>query len=117
MQSKVQGFTRESGACAGQWVRCKLAISQPWAPLNLLPTSLHSSNCYTPGTQYGVLIKCDASIKAIIVRIDADQNDIIVDDLDDEHLLIKEAKLAELKQRLSETLKATLREPESSNSE
>ncbi|KAF2488500.1 hypothetical protein BU16DRAFT_568376 [Lophium mytilinum] len=65
----------------------------------------------------GVLIKCDASIKAIIVRIDADRNDIIVEDLDDEHLLIKEAKLPELKQRLSETLKATLREQESSNSE
>jgi len=65
----------------------------------------------------GVLVKCDASIKAIILKIDSARNDIVIDDLDDEHLLIKEQKLPELKQRLSETLKATLREPESSDSE
>jgi len=65
----------------------------------------------------GVLVKCDASIKAIIIKIDSDRNDIIVEDLDEEHLLIKSDKLAELKQRLSETLKATLREPETSDSD
>ncbi|OCK81535.1 RNA polymerase II transcription factor B subunit 5, partial [Lepidopterella palustris CBS 459.81] len=65
----------------------------------------------------GVLVKCDASIKAIIVKIDSDRNDIIVEDLDDEHLVIKETKLVELKRRLEETLKSTLREPETSDSE
>lgn len=70
-----------------------------------------------PKAVRGVLVKCDASIKAIIVKIDSDRNDIIVEDLDDEHLVIKETKLVELKRRLEETLKSTLREPETSDSE
>ncbi|OCL00464.1 transcription factor TFIIH complex subunit Tfb5, partial [Cenococcum geophilum 1.58] len=65
----------------------------------------------------GVLVECDASIKAIIVKIDSERNDIIVEDLDDEHLVIKETKLEELRQRLNQTLKTTLREAESSDSE
>jgi len=51
------------------------------------------------------------------VKIDSERNDIIVEDLDDEHLVIKETKLEELRQRLNQTLKTTLREAESSDSE
>jgi hypothetical protein len=47
-------------------------------------------------------VQCDASIKAIINKIDSAKNDFIVEDLDDETVLIKESKLAELKQRLKE---------------
>ena len=50
----------------------------------------------------GVLIECDASIKAIIVKIDSEHHDYIVEDLDDTTLMIKENKLQSLKQRLEE---------------
>ncbi|OCL10078.1 hypothetical protein AOQ84DRAFT_7380 [Glonium stellatum] len=72
--------------------------------------------CQRP-LEVGVLVECDASIKAIIVKLDSERNDIIVEDLDDEHLVIKETKLEELRQRLNQTLKTTLREAESSDSE
>ena len=36
------------------------------------------------------------------MKIDSERNDIIVEDLDDEHLVIKETKLEELRQRLNQ---------------
>ncbi len=50
----------------------------------------------------GVLIECDASIKAIISKIDAERHDIIIEDLDEMHLLVKEGKLEELKLKLAD---------------
>ena len=47
-------------------------------------------------------MQCDASIKTIINKIDSESNAFIVEDLDDETLVIKESKLAELKIRLKE---------------
>jgi hypothetical protein len=50
----------------------------------------------------GVLVECDASIKAIIVKINAeDQNAYIIEDIDDEHVLIQASKHAQLKARLN----------------
>ncbi|KAF2196138.1 hypothetical protein GQ43DRAFT_275538 [Delitschia confertaspora ATCC 74209] len=66
----------------------------------------------------GTLVKCDASIKAMIMDIDnAQGNDMIVEDLDDEHVLVKDNKVAELKQLLTEKISVHLREPETSDSE
>ena len=48
----------------------------------------------------GVLVKVDPSIKAIIVKIDNKHHDIVIEELDDEHLVVKESKLAELKEKL-----------------
>ncbi|KAI9693385.1 MAG: hypothetical protein M1820_009314 [Bogoriella megaspora] len=62
-------------------------------------------------------VQCDASIKAIINKIDALRNDFIVEDLDDETVLIKETKLAELKERLKEELRDTVKEAEESESD
>lgn len=46
----------------------------------------------------GVLVECDPSIKAIILKIDKEHNhDIIIEDIDDEHLLIKTAQQENLK--------------------
>ncbi|KAK3060695.1 hypothetical protein LTS18_007963, partial [Coniosporium uncinatum] len=54
-----------------------------------------------PKAVRGVLVQCDASIKAIITKIDGElKNEIIIEDLDDETLLIKESQLATLKARL-----------------
>jgi TFIIH basal transcription factor complex TTD-A subunit len=50
----------------------------------------------------GVLIECDPSVKAIILKYDEERHDYIVEDLDDDrHLVIKESQLQNLKARLS----------------
>lgn len=50
----------------------------------------------------GVLVECDASIKAIIVKINAeDNNAYIIEDIDDEHVLIQASKHEQLKTRLN----------------
>jgi hypothetical protein len=50
----------------------------------------------------GVLVNCDASIKAIIMKINAEDGNIyIIEDIDDEHVLIQESKHAQLKARLN----------------
>jgi TFIIH basal transcription factor complex TTD-A subunit len=49
-----------------------------------------------------VLIECDPSIKAIIIKIDEVNHEYIVEDLDDQHLVIKEGKLQELKMKLDD---------------
>ena len=52
---------------------------------------------YTPG----VLVETDASIHAIIVRIDQEnKNDFIIEDIDDENLLIKKDRYELLKSLL-----------------
>jgi TFIIH basal transcription factor complex TTD-A subunit len=49
----------------------------------------------------GVLIECDPSVKAIILKYDEERHDYIVEDLDDDrHLVIKESQLQNLKIRL-----------------
>lgn len=53
-------------------------------------------------TLAGVLVECDASIKAIIVKINSDnQNLYIIEDIDDEHVLIQASKHEELKAKLN----------------
>ncbi|KAF2840211.1 nucleotide excision repair, TFIIH, subunit [Patellaria atrata CBS 101060] len=71
-----------------------------------------------PRATKGVLIQADASIKAILVKIDSEQhNAFIIEDLDDETLVVKEGKLAELQQRLKDKLKDTIKEAEDSGSD
>jgi len=50
----------------------------------------------------GVLVECDASIKAIIVKIDSARHDYIIEELDDGTLVIKENMLKQLKLQLDE---------------
>lgn len=48
-----------------------------------------------------MLIECDPSVKAIIMKYDEESHDYIVEDLDDDrHLVIKENQLQNLKERL-----------------
>ncbi len=49
-----------------------------------------------------MLVECDPSIKAIILKIDSERHDFIVEDLDDQTLVIKESMLSRLKARLEE---------------
>ncbi|KAI9823160.1 MAG: TFIIH complex subunit tfb5 [Thelocarpon impressellum] len=60
-----------------------------------------------PKAVKGVLVECDPSIKAIILKIDSAHHDFIVEDLDDQTLVVKESKLKELKERLEFELKET----------
>jgi TFIIH basal transcription factor complex TTD-A subunit len=53
-------------------------------------------------TVLGVLIECDPAIKAIILKIDEEQHNYVMEDLDDQHLMIKENQLNSLKKRLEE---------------
>ena len=55
-----------------------------------------------PKAVKGVLVECDPSIKAIILKIDQSAHDYIVEDLDDQTLVIKESQLPKLKARLEE---------------
>jgi len=71
--------------------------------LGALPPSIprHNLRAHTDRTQ-GVLVECDPSIKAIILKIDQDKHDFIVEDLDDQTLVVKESQLQKLKARLEE---------------
>ncbi|EHA55734.1 hypothetical protein MCOR27_010521 [Pyricularia oryzae] len=60
-----------------------------------------------PKAVHGVLITCDPSIKSIIVDINNTRNDIIVEDIDDTHLLIKESMVDMLKRLLDQKLSET----------
>ncbi|EDU41176.1 hypothetical protein PTRG_01738 [Pyrenophora tritici-repentis Pt-1C-BFP] len=69
-------------------------------------------------TTSGILVKCDASIKAMLVDIDSKSgNEYIIEELDEEHILVKETRINELKARLNQMMKERLKEPESSDSE
>ncbi|KAH7082950.1 transcription factor TFIIH complex subunit Tfb5-domain-containing protein [Paraphoma chrysanthemicola] len=69
-------------------------------------------------TSPGTLVKCDASIKAMLVDIDSkNNNEYIIEELDEEHILVKETKINELKARLNDMMRQRLKEPESSDSE
>ncbi|MCJ1469104.1 TFIIH complex subunit tfb5 [Pseudocyphellaria aurata] len=65
----------------------------------------------------GVLVECDPSIKAIILKIDQHKHDYIVEDLDDQTLVIKESQLASLKQRLDKELVNAQQIPDESDTE
>lgn len=52
----------------------------------------------------GMLIECDPSIKSLVVKIDQDYRDIVIEELDDTHLLIDPSKLVFIKKELSRIL-------------
>jgi len=56
----------------------------------------------------GVLVECDPSIKSIIINIDSANNEYIIEDLDETHLVVKDTMVAELKSKLEDRLKDTV---------
>ncbi|KAK6841816.1 hypothetical protein PG990_006191 [Apiospora arundinis] len=60
----------------------------------------------------GVLVECDPAIKSIIVNINSENNEYIIEDLDDSHLVVQENKVQQLKYLLDKRLKDTIMEPE-----
>ncbi|KAF3058481.1 RNA polymerase II transcription factor B subunit 5 [Daldinia childiae] len=53
----------------------------------------------------GTLVECEPSIKSIIVSIDSKNNEYIIEDLDESHLVIKDNMVAQLKMELEKRLK------------
>jgi len=54
----------------------------------------------------------------MLIDIDSkNNNEYIIEDLDEEHILVKETKVTELKGRLHNMMRERLKEPESSDSE
>ena len=76
---------------------CKRFFFLPPPPLE----KIIANDC-PPPNWIGVLVECDPSIKAIILKIDQESHDYIIEDLDDETLVIKESMLPRLKARLDE---------------
>lgn len=70
-----------------------------------------------PRAVRGVLVECDPSIKAIIEKIDAEKNDVIVENLDERHLVVKEEMLPTLKLKLEDHLRETQQQPDDSGSD
>lgn len=59
----------------------------------------------------GALLKCDPSIKALIVRIDSASHDIILEELDDMHLLVDPSKIEFIKHELNRLLSQNIYDP------
>ncbi|CAN6674464.1 general transcription and DNA repair factor IIH subunit Tfb5p [Trichomonascus vanleenenianus] len=57
-----------------------------------------------PKATKGALIECDPSIKALIIEIDYQRHDIIIEELDDTHLLVDSDKVEFLKKELDTLL-------------
>ncbi|CCE89484.1 TFIIH complex subunit TFB5 TDEL_0A01520 [Torulaspora delbrueckii] len=64
-----------------------------------------------PRARRGALIQCDPSIKALIIQIDAQRSDIILEELDDTHLLVDPSKVEFIKQELNRLLSKNIYNP------
>ncbi|CAI5757378.1 unnamed protein product [Candida verbasci] len=59
----------------------------------------------------GVLVQCDPSIKALIIQIDSQSPGIILEELDDTHLLIQQDKVEIVKNELNKLLSKNIYDP------
>ncbi|KAI2605808.1 RNA polymerase 2 general transcription and DNA repair factor tfiih component [Hypoxylon fragiforme] len=60
----------------------------------------------------GTLVECDPSIKSIIINIDSKDNEYIIEDLDETHLVVKDNMVAKLKVELDMRLRENVPEVE-----
>ncbi|RLV94482.1 RNA polymerase II transcription factor B subunit 5 [Spathaspora sp. JA1] len=59
----------------------------------------------------GVLIQCDPSIRALILQIDSESPGIVLEELDDTHLLIQFDKVDVVKSELNKLLSKNIYNP------
>ncbi|CAH2451370.1 RNA polymerase II general transcription factor TFIIH component [Komagataella phaffii CBS 7435] len=52
----------------------------------------------------GALVKCDPSIRALILKIDAESHDIVIEELDDTHLVVDQNRIPFVKAELARIL-------------
>ncbi|KAI1466070.1 nucleotide excision repair, TFIIH, subunit [Daldinia caldariorum] len=58
----------------------------------------------------GTLVECEPSIKSIIISIDSVNNEYIIEDLDENHLVVKDNMVKQLKIELEKRLKENVPE-------
>ena len=59
----------------------------------------------------GVLVQCDPSIKALIIQIDSSSSGIILEELDETHLLIQHDQVNFVKSELNRLLSKNIYNP------
>lgn len=59
----------------------------------------------------GALVLCDPSIKALILKIDSERHDIIIEELDETHLVIDQNKIDFVKLELNRLLSKNIYDP------
>lgn len=59
----------------------------------------------------GVLVRCDPSIKALILKIDSSHHDIVIEELDETHLVIDHNKVQAVKNELNRLLSKNIYDP------
>lgn len=59
----------------------------------------------------GVLVRCDPSIKALILKIDSSHHDIVIEELDETHLVIDQNKVEAVKSELNRLLSKNIYDP------
>lgn len=59
----------------------------------------------------GVLVQCDPSIRALILQIDSKTPGIVLEELDDTHLLIKQDQVKNVKEELNKLLSLNIYNP------
>lgn len=64
-----------------------------------------------PTATKGVLIQCDPSIRALILQIDSKSPGIVLDELDETHLLIKQDQVLNVKNELNKLLSKNIYNP------
>lgn len=64
-----------------------------------------------PTASKGVLVKCDPSIKALILQIDSEKRGIVLQELDSTHLMIKGDMVKFVKEELNRLLLKNIYDP------
>ncbi|KAG7196073.1 TFIIH complex subunit tfb5 [Scheffersomyces spartinae] len=64
-----------------------------------------------PTATKGVLVQCDPSIRALILQIDSKAPGIVLDELDETHLLIKQDQVMNVKNELNKLLSKNIYNP------
>lgn len=64
-----------------------------------------------PSAIKGMLVRCDPSIMALILKIDSSRHDIIIEELDDTHLLVDLTKVQAVKDELNRLLSKNIYDP------
>lgn len=64
-----------------------------------------------PTASKGVLVRCDPSIRALILQIDSTRRGIVLQELDNNHLMIKQDMVQHVKDELNRLLSQNIYNP------
>ncbi|KAL6022389.1 TFIIH complex subunit tfb5 [Candidozyma auris] len=64
-----------------------------------------------PTASKGVLVQCDPSIRALILQLDSKNRGIVLEELDNNHLMIKQDTVQYVKEELNRLLSQNIYDP------